>query len=496
MFQRDAHRFSVPAFVLVILFAAPLVARADTFTVTSTADLPDDSPGDGLCAASAPGGPVCTLRAAIMEANALGGTSTHQILLPAGLYQLTRRSGGEEAGIEEDNRQLSTSEGALGNDAWNDLDIGVSLEILGAREQTTIIEGNPVDRVFHVLNPRPITSGPRFVRFADLTIRNGHTVQRGAGVFLDSVREARFEDVTVEGNRGKLIHLQNGEWYVSMGGGIFSRAADLYLTRSTLRNNIASTGGGLVVTNGWAFVDDTTIEGNVAQDSGGPAIVGARRGEGGGIALFAESARRTSALEMRRSTLHNNRAGDGGGLAARGWFRIVNSTVTGNTARVRGGAAYLDPINPFLSAFEYATITDNTAEDGGGVFLQTVHTTNPLNVSRSIVAGNGPDNCGGARLPNSAGYNIDDGSTCGFTRGTDQSSTEPLLAPLQYSGGHTNTRALLPGSPAIDRAGMATDGTDQRGVRRPQGAASDVGAYEDLRRIQIPFPYPFPNRFK
>ena len=58
---------------------------------------------------------------------------------------------------------------------------------------------------------------------------------------------------------------------------------------------------------------------------------------------------------------------------------------------------------------------------------------------------------------------------------------------LQESNGPgqalTWTHALLPGSPAIDRIPLAfcrPDGitTDQRGVKRPQGTACDIGAYE------------------
>jgi CSLREA domain-containing protein len=44
---------------------------AATFTANSTADLVDANPGDGVCGANPAGD--CTLRAAIMEANALGG---------------------------------------------------------------------------------------------------------------------------------------------------------------------------------------------------------------------------------------------------------------------------------------------------------------------------------------------------------------------------------------------------------------------------------------
>jgi hypothetical protein len=54
-------------------------------TVNSTADLPDSTPGDGLCRAS---NNACTLRAATMEAGAAGGRWI--VGLPAGTYTLSQ----------------------------------------------------------------------------------------------------------------------------------------------------------------------------------------------------------------------------------------------------------------------------------------------------------------------------------------------------------------------------------------------------------------------
>ncbi len=57
-------------------YAVPEAAM--TFTVTTTIDLPDETPGDGLCAPRLATGSVgpCTLRAAIQEANANAGVDT------------------------------------------------------------------------------------------------------------------------------------------------------------------------------------------------------------------------------------------------------------------------------------------------------------------------------------------------------------------------------------------------------------------------------------
>ncbi len=505
MFQREAVTLSsclrYPVFALTVLLLTPLVARAAEFTVTAMYDRPDDIPGDGICASTPDAGmpSACTLRAAIMEANALGGPERHVIHVPAGLYQLTYQSdGGILAGLNEDIRQTA-GEGARPHDEWNDLDIGVDLEIVGAGEEATIIEGNGNDRVFHVLHRESPGSIPRFVGFADLTIRNGHTLQRGAGVFVEQVREAQFEDVTVADNRGTHFFRHDGVRYISMGGGIFSQAYDLFLTRVTLRNNFAVTGGGLAVAAGWATIRDTTVEGNEARHPGSdaPGLTGSRPGLGGGIALFATEQRPTF-MWMTGSTLNDNRAYDGGGLAAWGGFSVVNSTFSDNTAEVRGGGAYVrTPIGARVSMFEFATIAGNTAGsgDGGGVYRETFSTHGRLFLARSIVANNTPENCAGAGRPMSNGHNLEDGTSCGFTWATDLPDTEPLLAPLHDNGGPTATRALLPLSPAANRAGTTGVRVDQRGVTRPQGSAMDIGAYEDaMPRLRVPFP--IPRRFE
>jgi len=103
----------------------------------------------------------------------------------------------------------------------------------------------------------------------------------------------------------------------------------------------------------------------------------------------------------------------------------------------------------------------------------------------------------GATLANfatvtSLGYNLasdDAGGT--LTNPTDMIDTDPMLGPLRNNGGLTFTRALLPGSPAIDQ-GKNFSGSpfDQRGHRfvrtfdnpfilnAPGGDSTDIGAFE------------------
>jgi CSLREA domain-containing protein len=106
-----------------VVWIAPARANAP-FAVDSTVDEIDAAPGDGNCI-STPSG-QCTLRAAIMEANALAGDDT--INLPAGIYTLTLAGVNEDAGLT------------------GDLDITSTVTIEGAGAESTVIDANALDR--------------------------------------------------------------------------------------------------------------------------------------------------------------------------------------------------------------------------------------------------------------------------------------------------------------------------------------------------------------
>jgi hypothetical protein len=119
-------------------------------------------------------------------------------------------------------------------------------------------------------------------------------------------------------------------------------------------------------------------------------------------------------------------------------------------------------------------------DNAGLLAAGTVHITN------SIIEG-----CWYKEPNVSHGYNLEPEATCGFTSTGDVQNVdfENLVGPLQDNGGPTYTRALLPGSLAIDAIPIGVNGceaglsTDQRGAPRAGGAdqggnACDIGAYE------------------
>src|SRR5437867_13305253 len=85
------------AFAAMVTMAGP--AHAIDFTVNSTADSPDANPGDKICASTLDG--KCTLRAAVMEVDALGKTSNN-ITIPAGIYTLSLSGADEDWGYTGD----------------------------------------------------------------------------------------------------------------------------------------------------------------------------------------------------------------------------------------------------------------------------------------------------------------------------------------------------------------------------------------------------------
>jgi len=138
-------------------------------------------------------------------------------------------------------------------------------------------------------------------------------------------------------------------------------------------------------------------------------------------------------------------------------------------------------------------VAGNSVSEPNGGFLPPVAGVGnffggTLTAQNSLVAGQtGGPNCSGLAAESDGGYNLDDGTSCGFSTAHNSfSTTDPLLDPagLQNNGGPTQTIALQPGSPAIDVIPSAVNGcgttitTDQRGVSRPQGPGCDIGAFE------------------
>ena len=157
-------------FVLFLLVAYPV--QATEFSVDTTVDALDASPGDGICA-DATG--ACTLRAAVMETNALAGEDV--VNVPAGTYPLS-------------------SIGGIGIGAWDG-----GLTVSGAGADATIIDaaglppaGNPPEPEDFALHVGPLGEGAGPVVLTGLAIiGSGY----GVGAFASNVQ---LSGVAITGN--------------------------------------------------------------------------------------------------------------------------------------------------------------------------------------------------------------------------------------------------------------------------------------------------------
>ena len=518
---------------------AAALAVTNTFTVNSTADLPDADVGISTCQAS---NNLCTLRAAIMQANFTAGAET--INLPAGVFQLTR-SGNDDAAV-------------LG-----DLDITDDLTIQGTDSGLTIIDGNGSvtgDRVFQIL------SSAKSVTISGLTIRNGkrtNTFDEGGGLLWDgNGSHLNLNNVVFENNAGYYggglylnysslgdvvnldhltVHANTAATAAAGGLGVnFGDFATFDLRASQVYSNTAYEGGGLYfqgtsVTFGLlsARIENSSIYSNTAGLSAGienrsgsaavpievlnsnlfnnhASLYGGAIGNYGNLAVLTSTLDANTAavrggglydyeggqVNLEQSTLSGNAAQTGGGIYSEFFIHntagitLTNSTLGGNTASHDGAGIYADGGQINLSV---ATIASNQIQasteitytgTGGGIYI------NPrveVIAGNTIIADNThryqalpvvPDDCQGTL--GSIGYNfIETTNNCtisGFILG-NITGQDPNLAPLGNYGGLTQTQLPARGSPVID-AGNSTIQIDQRGFHRPQGANTDIGAAE------------------
>jgi hypothetical protein len=192
---------------------------------------------------------------------------------------------------------------------------------------------------------------------------------------------------------------------------------------------------------------------------------------------------------LTNSSFTNNKSihSDGGGIVNTGTLNVNNSTISNNLAGNTGGGIY--SFNNAVVTFANSTISGNKAGfggasgDGGGINNSsssiTLRNTILADNSRGVGAGI-PDDFRGSLI--SQGYNLIEtaiasqivGDSTGNILGQD-----PLLQPLAFYGGITQTQALTNGSPAIN-AGNNENAppTDQRGYARIIGGTIDIGAFE------------------
>ncbi len=224
------------------------------------------------------------------------------------------------------------------------------------------------------------------------------------------------------------------------GGGLANEGGSVRVVRSLVSANTSEEAGGAIENRGTAVCDDTCVPGKKA------------------------------ILAIEDSTIADN------------------STLFGETGGVISSVAEADDGNE-VSVID-STIAFNTGEETGAGLLVEDGTAD---IAGSIFDRNDRNNDGTESLENCAtvapgkisslGYNLESGTECGFKSTGDVQDGDPEFSSDEpaENGGNTDTLALEPASPAIDAIPTSfrfCEGTDQRGISRPQGGGCDIGAVE------------------
>jgi CSLREA domain-containing protein len=411
--------------------------------VNSDGDETDAVPGDGVCE-TAVGNGICTLRAAVAEANALAGDDT--ITFDPSVTSISVN--GQIA--------ITSNMTIIGNGP-------AALTI-----QNTAAQGT-TSRVFNITNFVVVIHG--------MTITGGNVT--GNGGAINNTGNLTVSNCVIHDNRA-----------TAFGGGIRStNNLTIYDTVISNNSSTASTSGGISFGGVNLTIFNSSIRNNTSS------------GNGGGMNISA-----SGSATIRNSTISGNTAGaaSGGLFLNRG--TITNTTISGNTANgalaTEGGGAVRIQAGVNTVEFISCTITDNTAPNtAAGARSGIWHETGTVTFANTIVADNVTQDIqrdGGTLVSN--GFNLIGRNTsvttefpAGLPSGTDYVGTgamplDPMLGSLGANGGPTETHALLAESIAIDKGSAQGLARDQRGYIRtidlpgtpnsPTGDGTDIGAFE------------------
>ncbi|MGI8854995.1 MAG: choice-of-anchor Q domain-containing protein [Thermomicrobiales bacterium] len=334
--------------------------HAATFIVNNSGDGHDFTPGNGVCE-TAFGNGICSLRAAIEEANALGGADT--ITVPAMTITLT----------------LATTLNAEPH-------ITSDITINGAGAASTIIQTNAT---FGVANTRVLTvasggnatiSGVTF-RYGKVTpppspgcvpVNGGGILNSGTLSLTNSVVDANIVALGCEGGGGGIYNTgmltlnstnvtDNSDNAGSPDGGGISNdtGGTLIVTGGIFSSNHASQGGGGIGNYGTLTMSTTFIGGNSVDQLGGAGI-------------YSQG---TMTLSGITASSNVSTTGCGGGIAAIfNTNTLTNSRVIANQASC-GGGIYLDQAAQMtISGSDIGGTTagyGNTASGSGGGIYNT-----------------------------------------------------------------------------------------------------------------------------
>lgn len=394
-----------------ILLLAAKPAHATTFTVDRTDD-PDPAIANACTAAP----DDCSLRGAIVAANATAGADDVTL---AGDYTLTREI-------------TFVDDASVG-----DLDITDELTITGAGARTTIVAGGAApfnDRIFD--NHSGVTA-----TITGLTITGGKA-NDGDGGGVNNEGDLTLDGVAVNGNTAS-----------DDSGGIHSNGGALNITDSTVSGNSARYVGGVYQQRGGiANITNSTISGNKATLFGG------------GVQALA------SVINVRNSTIASNESGGlGGGILTQGpgsFVSVKNTIVAGNsidncdTAQASGGI--ISSLGNNISSDDSCPFTQPTDKRNTNPLLGPLQNNGGPTDTRALLAGSPAIDAGsntGCPATDQRGVTRPQGLRCdigAFERDTTAPTVSGTTPAAGATGVPLNTSPTATFSKEMDPATLTT----------------------------------------
>ena len=380
-----------------------------------------------------------SLRQAILDANALAGAD--DIRFDPNVF-----NGAQAAITLASTLAINTTTGGL--------------TISGAFGASNVtVSGNNAVRVFDI-------TGNGNTTFDSLRIINGRVTGDGGGINNNGTGTLTVTNSTVSGNTATNNSgggiFSNGNLTINNtsvsgntaanspgfngGGGIFISNGTVTLINSTVSNNSTSNrGGGINSVSGNVTLNNSTVSSNTAgQRAGGVYALGGGTMNVINSTLSGNTSGTTGGgiysnggpIVFTNSTVSENTANDGGGIYSFGSITLTNVTVSGNKANNNGGGIFNSSAVPTIGTITSinSTITNNTADadnnnsgNGGGIF----NGGGTVTISNSIIAGNfdTPNNAGlGVKNPDVSGIFIDSGNNLiGDTTGSANFTVSTLV---------------------------------------------------------------------
>jgi len=334
--------------------------------------------------------------------------------------------------------------------------VSESLSINGPGRALLSIDGNNLHMLFFLNSP----GDNQTFYFNDMTLSSGLAaidisgIRSGGALYIERGETVLINQVLFEQNKA-----DNGGGAIYMRNSSGSLPITLSISRSVFNNNTTngSRGGGAIRggTSSSVSIEDSSFYKNTATHS---------NGYGGAIFMISSSSDRPAVLNISRTTLTKNAAGnDGGAIAILGFdasANIAHATIVGNIADsdengTGSGGGISAPYNDALTLFNTIVANNQDRSPGNPKFedvLTTGLTSNGFNLIGNKLGIDTP--LIDAGTPNANNDYV----------GTDVAKIDPDLGPYGDNGGPSSTFVpLMDGTLAvIDKGSCAFEPHDQR----------------------------------